>query len=290
MKLQEEFEQIEKGIDYNNHETVVDKTSEFNEKLTHLSNNSNELDRIIAERRVTEQYYTLRETRVNPFDFNFVSPSKSVCIDGEIPFLVILCLTKYYDIETRQAIRDTWGSVVRVPRWPPLGTALPRIKLVFLLGSHDDMLVKKTIIEDENNRYGDVIAADFKDSYTNLTLKVMMGLKWVTKYCSRAEYVVKIDQDMFLHVPNLVNFLKTYPIPQPGVVIGFQNTNAKVLRTGKWGVDRKSFPLNTYPNYTNGNCYVISGKVVPGMLQAAERMPYIFIEDAFITGMYHSDL
>lgn len=239
-------------------------------------------------RKATGAFYKLRKTRINPFDFKFIQTGETICNNNEKPVLVMLCLTTFYDIETRAAIRETWGSVAANRIWPTRKVKLPLIKLVFLLGSPNDSIVKKAIIEDEHMRFGDIVSADFKDSYDNLTLKVMMGLKWVNEYCPHVKFVAKIDQDVFLHVANLLRFLHAVPVPAEGIVIGYLTTNGTVHRTGRWGVDKKNFPLATFPNYTYGHCYVISGNAVPQILEAAERMPYIGIEDAFITGKFSS--
>lgn len=230
------------------------------------------------------EYYTLRETRINAFDFRFREPGHYICKENERVFLVILCLTTYYDIETRETIRETWGSVAKTERWPAIDGHVKGVKLVFLLGNPLGHAVKNAIIRDESERYGDVVVADFTDSYYNLTYKVMMGLKWTRDYCNQTSYIVKVDQDMFLHVVNLIRFLRTRHYAENGEVIGYRNTIPKVLRTGVWGVPWEVFPFTRFPNYTNGNCYVISGQAVPKMFEAAERMPYLFIEDAFLTG------
>ncbi|XP_053407743.1 beta-1,3-galactosyltransferase 1-like [Mercenaria mercenaria] len=248
------------------------------------------LEKLVAEKRMKEQYYKLRSFRINPFEFKFIETGENICEKDEEPFLVILCLTQFYDIETREAIRETWGSVARTRQWPSFRFKIPTVKLVFLFGDHENSLVKKTIITDEKLRFGDIAVADFKDTYSNLTLKVMMGLKWVSKYCPKAKFVTKIDQDTFLHVVNLIKYLSFLPIPAQGAMIGFQNSESKVLRTGRWRVERTRFPMHNYPNYTNGNCYVISGNAVGSLFEAAERMPYITVEDAFITGIVRTTL
>ena len=45
--------------------------------------------------------------------------------------------------------------------------------------------------------------AFFQDSYYNLTLKTVMGLKWVKDHCSQARFVMKTDDDIFVNLPKL---------------------------------------------------------------------------------------
>ena len=42
-----------------------------------------------------------------------------------------------------------------------------------------------------------------QDTYTNLTLKTVMGLKWGAIFCPQAKYVMKTDDDIFINVPLL---------------------------------------------------------------------------------------
>lgn len=57
----------------------------------------------------------------------------------------------------------------------------------------------------ESAAFGDVIQESFLDSYNNLTLKSGMLMKLVNLECAkRVSYVMKTDDDMFVHVPNLV--------------------------------------------------------------------------------------
>ncbi len=48
-------------------------------------------------------------------------------------------------------------------------------------------------IQEEHQLYGDIVQGSFLESYRNLTLKAVMGLKWVTTYCSNAKYVIKVS-------------------------------------------------------------------------------------------------
>jgi len=60
---------------------------------------------------------------------------------------------------------------------------------------------------EEKEVYNDFIKADFQDSYRNLTLKTVHMLDWVQSYCSHAKFFMKTDDDVFLNVPAILNFL-----------------------------------------------------------------------------------
>jgi hypothetical protein len=58
-------------------------------------------------------------------------------------------------------------------------------------------------LEDESNLYQDMVIGPFLDSYRNLTYKHVMALKWVHYHCPEARYVLKSDDDVFVHTPAL---------------------------------------------------------------------------------------
>lgn len=66
-------------------------------------------------------------------------------------------------------------------------------KVVFLLGlpNHDNDSTIQNKIEEESEKYGDVIQEGFIDSYNNLTLKSIMMLKWINNNCNDSGKFIK---------------------------------------------------------------------------------------------------
>jgi hypothetical protein len=106
----------------------------------------------------------------------------------------------------------------------------------------------------------------------------------VSIYCSDVDFVMKVDEDVFVNIPQLAKELHRRPYGVKGSVYGYVNVHSSVRRKGKWGVSKDEFPLSNYPNYASGNSYVISGNIIPRMFMTSEYLPYMPIEDAFITG------
>ena len=59
---------------------------------------------------------------------------------------------------------------------------------------------------DTNN---DLVIEDFQDTYLNLTLKSTFMLKWLRDHCPSAQFVMKVDDDMFVHPANLWSTLQS---------------------------------------------------------------------------------
>ena len=105
------------------------------------------------------------------------------------------------NIYRRAIIRRTWGNTRLFPQ------SVARI--VFLIGMFDSASLQE-IIELEFRQHGDLVQGDFRDDYHNLTLKAIMGLKWVSTYCQNARYALKVDDDAFVDVIWLYDIMRDY--------------------------------------------------------------------------------
>ena len=204
--------------------------------------------------------------------------------DGDVPFLMVLVLSSYLDkaAEERQAVRSTYGSVARGRRrWPGKALAAP-VGLVFLLGAPPTE-ADRNRVEAEVSEFRDVLVADFRDSYRNLTLKVLLGLRWVLDSCPGVRFILKTDDDTFVNLPLLTTFLLEQG--QGNSIYGHAYLSSVVNRNGRWGVTLREFPFHTYPVYMSGTGYALSRDAAEKVLGAARSVPLIPVEDAFVTGV-----
>jgi hypothetical protein len=104
------------------------------------------------------------------------------------------------NFEQRQAIRSTWGNVSNIP------TTVVR----FLLGKSTNT-THQSLAATENQLYKDIVFEDIVETYENLTLKSIAMLRWTSLNCHRIQYLLKIDDDMFLNLPKLLDILTNYP-------------------------------------------------------------------------------
>ncbi len=62
-------------------------------------------------------------------------------------------------------------------------------------------------IRHEALRFGDMVQADFLDTYRNLTLKAVAWMSWVERYCPTVLNLVKVDDDVVVNVFKLNAYL-----------------------------------------------------------------------------------
>ncbi|XP_006821577.1 beta-1,3-galactosyltransferase 5-like [Saccoglossus kowalevskii] len=212
-----------------------------------------------------------------------------VCNDGV--FLVTMVISHFGHFHERYLIRKTWGGVKRVHDID--------IRTVFLLGKdreHHPGTVRhrnqQTVLEKvrkENALHGDIIVLDLVDHYLNLTLKTLQGLNIITNNCSSAEYVLKVDDDVFINYDLLVKHI-SYSARE-NFVIGYLHENARPIRSAqspeyaKWFTPITTYNRTYYPPYLIGPAYVMSHDVAKAIVQISPQVPFLPWEDVFITGL-----
>nr|KAG5714720.1 hypothetical protein BaRGS_000208 [Batillaria attramentaria] len=156
------------------------------------------------------------------------------------------------------------------------------VRLVFLLGRPPSEETKRQV-EAESGKFDDLVVGDFIDSYVNLTLKVLHGLRWAVRHCPQAGYVLKADDDTFVNLPLLTTFLLERG--RPNSAYGHVYFTSRVVRKGRWAVSNTDYPLENYPPYLSGTAYALSLDAARKIVEASDRMPLIPIEDAYVTGV-----
>lgn len=189
------------------------------------------------------------------------------------------------NFERRRAIRDTWGNE-RFTR-SKLGASM---RTLFALGKHPDIAhqdsVQKALLE-EDRAYGDLIQQDFIDTFHNLTTKFILQFHWARKYCAQAHFFMSADDDIFVHMPNLVKYLQLLHSQSgaKGVWVGHVHRGAPPVRRkeSKYHVPEELYPWPSYPDYTAGAGYVVSGDVAAKIYQATLVLnPSMYIDDVFM--------
>lgn len=159
----------------------------------------------------------------NPHNFSYLLDNPELCADKP-RLLVMVASDARRGPGRRQAIRDTWGQRA-------LQEAL-RFRLVFLLANPKNETVSRELLT-ESYTYGDIVQEDFPESFGNLALKSVMGLKWLVSRCSEASYGLKTDDDIFLHIPNLLAALDEASPLLSEAILCHSNPERRILRLGE---------------------------------------------------------
>ncbi len=107
------------------------------------------------------------------------------------------------NFERRVMIRRTWLNHFRDQ------TNDQRVDLVgyaFVMGKTDNMFIKP-FIDTESENLGDILQVDMLDNYRNLSMKVAGLMNWVNTNCPKVDFMLKVDDDVYVNVHNLATVL-----------------------------------------------------------------------------------
>ncbi|KAM7013434.1 lactosylceramide 1,3-N-acetyl-beta-D-glucosaminyltransferase [Passerculus sandwichensis] len=184
----------------------------------------------------------------------------------------------------RDAIRQTWGDEKYVR-----SQLNANIKTLFALGRpthHEQKTQQQRELELEDQKYQDLIQQDFLDTFHNLTLKLLLQFSWVKAYCPHARFIMSADDDIFIHMPNLIAYLQS--LTQMGAQdlwIGRVHRGSPPIRDrrSKYYVPYEMYQWPSYPDYTAGAAYVISNDVAARVYEASLTLnTSLYIDDVFM--------
>uniref|UniRef100_UPI00358EDDD0 beta-1,3-galactosyltransferase 2-like n=1 Tax=Myxine glutinosa TaxID=7769 RepID=UPI00358EDDD0 len=207
-------------------------------------------------------------------NFVFIRDEPDKC-RRQAPFLVLLVSSAPKQFEARQAIRDTWGNESLIP-----GVNIVRL---FLLGSSPSETINQDL--DKESHFHDIIQQNFLDTYHNLTIKTVMGLQWLSRYCPTARYVMKTDSDMFVNIEFLVqSILRTQEPPRKNYFTGYLMRDYSPNRnpSSKWYMSRALYPGDRYPTFCSGTGYIFSGDLSRPLYQASLTIRILHLEDVYV--------
>ncbi|XP_070609809.1 lactosylceramide 1,3-N-acetyl-beta-D-glucosaminyltransferase [Erythrolamprus reginae] len=203
---------------------------------------------------------------------------------GQDVLLLIFVKTSPENHHRRDAIRQTWGNEDYVHHYTNVN-----IKALFVLGQSVHFSrgsEMQTRLEREDERHGDLIQQDFLDTFYNLTYKLLLQFSWANEFCPHAKFVMSADDDIFIHMPNLIAYLQN--LAQKGaqdVWVGHVHHASLPVRDkkSKYYVSYEMYPWPIYPDYTAGAAYVLSRDVAAKVYRASQTLNSSFyIDDVFM--------
>uniref|UniRef100_A0A0B7BM48 Hexosyltransferase n=1 Tax=Arion vulgaris TaxID=1028688 RepID=A0A0B7BM48_9EUPU len=224
---------------------------------------------------------------ITPHNFRYIVTPNVTCSNRYIELVICVVVSNTNHIG-RSIIRETWGSYA----YDKENNAL----IVFFIGSRRDIhnrhqrKILHAKIQEEASIFGDILQEDFIDSYENLSLKSVSILKWVKTFCPNTQFVLKVDDDMYVNIPFMITILREQVLDRTtpsAFIMGSMQEGAQPMRnpTSKWYTPYSLFQEDTYPNYVSGTAYVMTGQAASLLYEVSLRIPKFWLEDIYITGL-----
>ncbi|XP_069184412.1 beta-1,3-galactosyltransferase 1-like isoform X2 [Procambarus clarkii] len=182
-------------------------------------------------------------------------------------------------VKQRDNIRATWANASAYD----LGDISVKVGVVFMVGRVQNDL-ERQIVQRESQRYHDIVQGDYGDHYRLLTYKGLASLYWINKHCSHVPWTLHADDDTHIDIFLFYRALQELDDDHSHRFVCFQLTGGP-QRSGKWNVSYEEYPANIYPPYCAGAMWFLQTKLIPRLLKASEVVPFLWVDDTYITGL-----
>ncbi|XP_012937649.1 beta-1,3-galactosyltransferase 1 [Aplysia californica] len=213
----------------------------------------------------------------------YIMVNPDLCRDANKIDVIIIVHTAPANLDKRQRIRDSFAKQ---------SNFLPfQVRVAFLLGLTSNKTLER-VLWFEHTTYNDTVMGNFKDDYHNLTLKGVMGYRWISEHCANSRFVLKIDDDVLINMYKLLySFLNHMNGKRKSIFCNLWHKNTMpILRTGKWRVDPHVFShKQTFPyDYCSGFVVIMTSDLMRPLYEAAQTTPFFWIDDVYLFGMLPS--
>jgi len=219
--------------------------SEANVTLTTNNNNLKIVNSIIqtSTKSITKKQDSIK---INyPFSY-LTNPEYQICEPTKIEKLLLLAFvpSSVDNFNVRRVLRNTWAN--------PIFYDNQKFRVVFMVGLSSNQTVNE-MIKKEMKTHGDIVQENFIDSYKNLTLKTLMGLRWSSTYCSNAKFILKIDDDVIMNTKYLLKFLQEKKLKKTFLCNYFNESSVIRDKSSKWFMPYEDYESERYHQYCEGS-------------------------------------
>lgn len=130
----------------------------------------------------------------------------------------------------------------------------------------------------EADAYEDMLFVPVIESYDNVVLKTLQFLHWAAS-AHAPEMAIKVDDDVFVHVPALWKLMARSSEPKEGMVYAGHVWRGSPLRDTrhKNHVRFEDFPFGFYPEYVQGAFMAFNRNAYQALLRASPVLLHGFL-------------
>ena len=217
-----------------------------------------------------------------PLNVTYVMQNPRLCADAPSLKYIVYLHSAPENVERRDLVRKTWGNQRLLKN--------QNSRAIFLVGLPKANETQEKL-RAEFSQYGDIVQGNFNDDYRNLTLKGIMGLKWISTYCAHAQYALKSDDDAFVNIFALLGVMDANADKKRLIAcVNYKDGAMPILRYPrqcyKWCIKyRELIGRRGYPEYCAGVAFLLSREMVSEMYAASLKTPFFWVDDAYVSGL-----
>ncbi|XP_045737825.1 beta-1,3-galactosyltransferase 9 [Mirounga angustirostris] len=231
-----------------------------------------------VDMKVLEIKDKARKLNVEPLRSNlskyYILSQSEVC-KGKNIFLLSLIFSSPGNGTRRDLIRKTWGNVTSVQGH--------HILTLFALGM-PVLVTTQQEIDKESHKNNDIIEGIFLDSSENQTLKIITMMQWAVTFCPNALFILKVDEEMFVNLPSLVDYLLNLKEHFEDIYLGrviHQDTPNRDPNNQEF-VPFSEYQEKYYPDYCSSEAFIMSQDVARMMYVVFKEVPIMVPADVFV--------
>ncbi|XP_076816316.1 beta-1,3-galactosyltransferase brn-like [Clavelina lepadiformis] len=212
---------------------------------------------------------------------------KSSCLLGKnISWSMIIFIKSAasYGIR-REWIRKTWGSIGYLDG--------ATFQIVFVIGQAQEST--QALLDEEYDRYGDILQVDVSDAYLDVGLKTLSGMRWTSDKLPRQYFYSSGDDDMMIDLVKLKeavdkNIAKTSEEkwPEFPIICTYETRESSHPirdKRHKNFISVQDYSEPNWPKFCLGGFYTTSVRVIRQLWEASLTSKRINTDDVFITGI-----
>ena len=187
--------------------------------------------------------------------------------------MLVIVLSARQNRKRRQTIRETWGKGHAV-YFVIGGGALGANNINITANNKRSATgAENEELRQEQHDHRDLIDSVHPDSYRALPHKLQFALKWIVRNCPAAQWILKVDDDMYARVASVERILVPLFNPATPMVVGRILRHQAVQKSGKWA--ELSYPHPFYPPWPQGSCgYLISQAAAQLVTDGSNSLKY----------------
>ena len=159
-------------------------------------------------------------------------------------FVAFVIIAPHY-FEKRNEIRNTWANK----------QFSDDLRVFFAVGQSKNETVNEQIRKEFQIHQDILQINNLTDSYYIMTHKIMNSFKWISEYCSKAKFILRINDDVVVNTPKLIRDFKNDPFykdhKQRIYGLTLSGIGPDHNPNSKWYVSQLEFN-QTYPPEYNG--------------------------------------